>query len=77
MARPSRRQDCKHRHAVHLGEAQIEYHGVVGLVVAEIMPFLAVMRTVDDVAGLFERGHDLAVQILVVFNDEQSQRLYP
>ena len=39
------------------------------------MPLLAVEGAVDDVAGVGQRGRKLAVEIGVVLDDEQAQRL--
>ena len=64
-------------HAVLLWQADVEDDGVVGLRLAEMPAFFAVESAVHRVAGLFERANDLAVQILVVFNDEQPQCVLP
>ena len=58
--------------AVHLRQADIEHHRVVGLGVAEKMPFLAVERLVDDIAGIDQRVGDLPVQVLVILDDEYA-----
>ena len=63
----------QHRDAVHLGQADVEDDGVVGLGLAEIMALLAVEGAVDDVAGVGQRGRELAVEIGVVLDDEQAQ----
>ena len=42
----------QHRDAVHLRQADIEHHGVVGLAVAEKMPLLAVEGAIDHIAGI-------------------------
>ena len=73
MARPVRRQDFQHRDAVHFGQADVEDDRVVGLDLAEIMPLLAVEGAVDDVTGVGQRGGELAVEVGVVFDDEQAQ----
>ncbi len=35
------------------------------------MPFLAIEGMIDGVARIFERGDELAVQVAVVFDDEE------
>jgi hypothetical protein len=78
----ARRQD-DHRHlavgpapgfedadAVHLGQAQIKNDDVIGLRLTQETAFLAVGRLVDDVTRLAERGHELAVQVRIIFDDE-------
>ncbi len=49
--------------AVHLRQADIEHHGVVGFGFAEIMALLAVERLVDDVAGFGQGVSQLAIQV--------------
>ena len=61
----------QHRDAVHLRQADVEDHGVVGLALAEVMPLLAVERAVDDVAGVGQRGRELPVEIGIVLDDEE------
>ncbi len=70
ILRPSRRQLLEHADAVHLRQADIEDHRVIGLGIAEKMPFLAVEGLVDDIAGIGQRLDDLAVQVLVILDDE-------
>ena len=60
------------RDAVHLRQAEIEDDGVVGLGLAEELPFLAVDGRVDRVARLFEGGHDLLIEGSVVLDDEKA-----
>ena len=62
-----------HRDAVHLGQADVEDDRVVGLGLAEVMALLAVEGAVDHVAGIGQRGRELAVEIGVVLDDEQAQ----
>ncbi len=45
-----------HADAIHLRQADIEHDGVVGFRIAEEMAFLAVKGTVDDIAGVDQRG---------------------
>ena len=63
----------EHRNAVHLGQADVEHHGVVGLAVAEIMPLLAVECAIDHISGITQRGGELTIEIRIVLNDEQAQ----
>ena len=63
---------AEHGDAVHLGQAEIEDDRVVGLGLAEELALLAVDGAVDRVARLLQRGDDLAVEVLVVFDDEQT-----
>ena len=63
----------QHRNAVHLRQADVEDDGVVGLGLAEIMALLAVEGAVDDIAGVGQRGGELAVEIGVVLDDEEAQ----
>ena len=60
------------RDAVPLGQADVENDRVVGLGIAAKPALLAVERPVDGVAGRFERGGDLAVEIAIVFDNQQS-----
>ncbi len=63
----------QHRNAVHLRQADIEHDRVIGLAVAEKVPLLAVERAIDHVAGVGQRRRELAIEIGIVFNDEQAQ----
>ena len=67
----------EHRQPVHLRQADIEHHRVVGFGVAEEVAFLAVERDVDRIAGLGQRFLELAIEIGVVFNDENAHRYVP
>ena len=62
----------QHGDAVELGQSEIEDHGVIGLGLAEKRALLAVERLFDGGAGVLQRRHDLAVEVLVVLDDEQS-----
>ena len=63
----------QHRNAVHLRQADVEHHGVIGFAVAEKMPLLAVEGAIDHIAGVGQRRGELTVEIGIVFNDEQAQ----
>ena len=58
------------RDAVHLRQAEIEDDGVVGLRLAEELPFLAVHGGIDRVARLFEGRHDLLIEGSVILDNE-------
>ena len=61
------------RDAVHLRQADIENDRVVGFGLAEIMALLAVEGAIDDIAGVGQRGGELAVEIGVVLDHEEAQ----
>ena len=63
----------QHRDAIHLWQADVEDDGVVGLELAQIMAFLAVEGAIDDIAGVGQRGGELAVEVGVVLDDEKAQ----
>ena len=63
----------EHRDAVHLGQADVEDDGVVGLAFAEEVSLLAVEGTIDHVARVSERGRELPVEIGIVLDDEETQ----
>ena len=65
----------QHRDAVHLRQADVEDHRVIGLGLAEVMALLAVEGAIDDIAGVGQRGGELAVEVGVVLDDEEAQRL--
>ena len=75
--RPARRQAVEDRDAVDLRQADVEHDRVVGLGVAEEPAFLAVERLVDRIACLLERGHDLAVEIPIVLDDQKTHAASP
>ena len=62
----------QHRDAVHLRQPDVEHDGVIGLAVAEKVAFLAIEGAIDHIAGIAQGGGQLAVQIGVVLNDEQT-----
>ena len=65
----------EHRDPVHDRQAQIEHHGIVGLVGAEIVPFLAVGGEVDGVPGIAQAFLQLPRQVNVVFDHQNPHRL--
>ena len=67
----------QHRNAVQLGQADVEDDGVIGLGLAEVMPFLAVEGAVDHVAGVGQRGRELTVEIGIVLDDEEAHSVPP
>ncbi len=62
----------KHRDTVHLGQADIQHDRVIGLAVAKEMSLLTVERAIDHVSGIRQGRGELAVQIRVILNDEQT-----
>lgn len=61
--------------SVERRQAEVKHHGVIWLGVAKKMPVLAVRRTVDHIAGLFQGGHQLAVQIGIVFDNKNAHEI--
>ena len=62
----------QHADAVALRQPDVEHDGVVGLGVAEKPALLAVEGAIDGVAGAFQRRGHLAVEVAVVFDNEQA-----
>src|SRR3974390_2460655 len=56
--------------AVHLGQTDIQNNRIIGLGLAEKMPFLAIESAVDHVSRIGERGYELPVEIRIILNDE-------
>ncbi len=67
----------EHRDAVHLRQADVQHHRVIGLGIAEEMALLAVLRGVDRVAGFLEGRDELPIEISVVLDDEHPHALFP
>ena len=63
----------EHRDAVHLGQADVEDDGVIGLGLAEEVALLAVEGAIDHIARVGERGGELPVEIGIVLDDEETQ----
>ncbi len=63
----------QHRNTVHFRQTDVEHDRVIRFAVAEKMPFLAVERAIDDVAGVGQRRGELTIEIGIIFNDEQAQ----
>ena len=63
----------QHRDAVHLGQADVEHDGVIGLAVAEEVPLLAVEGAIDHIAGIRQRRGQLTIEIRIILNDKQAQ----
>ena len=61
----------QHRDTVHLGQADVEDHGVVRLAFAEEVPLLAVKGAVDDVSGVGQRRRQLPIEVRIVLDDEE------
>ncbi len=62
----------QNRNAVPLGKADVEHNCVVRLGVAAEPALLPVERPVDGVARGLQRGRNLAVEISIVFDNQQS-----
>src|SRR3546814_3733477 len=55
---------------VDLGQAEVEYHGVIGFGRAQEMPFLAIGGEVDRIARAFERVLELLAQAGLILDDQ-------
>ncbi|MNZ72442.1 hypothetical protein D3C78_908210 [compost metagenome] len=58
--------------AIQLRQADIENDRVIGLGIAEIMPFLAVKCLIDNITGFFQRVGQLPIEIGIVLNNENT-----
>ena len=72
MVLPAAAPFLQHRDAVHLGQAQVQHHRVIGLGVAQEMAFLAVQAVVDHIAGIGQRLLQQPLQVLVVFHQKNA-----
>jgi len=59
---------------VHLRQADVENHRIVGLGIAEKVSLLAVEGAVHHVAGALEGLVELAVEVRVVLDDQEAHR---
>src|SRR3546814_16029250 len=57
---------------VDLGQAEVEYHGVIGFGRAQEMPFLALGGEVDRIARAFERVLELLAQAGLILDDQNA-----
>src|SRR3546814_12353738 len=57
---------------VDLGQAEVEYHGVIGFGRAQEMPFLAIGGEVDRIARAFERVLELLAQAGLILDDQNA-----
>ena len=73
--RPALRQASRIESAVALRQADVEHDRVVGLGVASKPALFAVEGAVDGVAGRLQRGRDLAVEVPIVFDNQQAHSL--
>jgi hypothetical protein len=62
----------KHGQAVLLRQSNIKDDRVIGFGIAEKVPLLPVTRAIDGVAGFLERGHELAIEIGIIFDDQDA-----
>src|SRR5262249_46535250 len=60
------------RNAVHLGKADIQDDGIIGLGITEKMALLAVEGAVHHIAGITQRGGELAIEIGVILDHEEA-----
>src|ERR1700741_3252975 len=67
----------QYRNAIHLRQADVEDDCIVGLAVAEEMPFLTVEGAIDDISGIAQRSGALTVEIRIVLNDKQAHVCLP
>ena len=67
----------QHADAVHLRQADIEDDDVVRLGLAEEIAFLAVGGEVDGIARIGQRGHELALEIGIILDDENTHLWAP
>ena len=75
IVRPCRAASCSStRDAVHLRQAEVEHHGIVGLGVAEEVALLAVGGEVDRIAGIAQAVVQLPRQIGIVFDHQDPHR---
>ena len=75
--RPDAPPLLQHADAVHHRQADVENNGVVRFGVAEKVAFLAVLGRVDDVAGIGERGNQLAIEVGIILDNQQTHRRTP
>ncbi len=69
---PALRQRSRDADAVELRQSEIEKNGVVGLGVAEEPALLAIVRDIDGIPRINERGAQLDRQLGIVFNYQQT-----
>ena len=79
------RRENQHRHllagaapffqdadAVQNRQAEVQDHRIIGFGFAEEVPLLAIHGLVDHIACIAEGGHNLPVQVGIVFNDKYA-----
>src|SRR5215510_3868287 len=62
----------EHADAVDLRQPGVEDHDVVGLGLAEEKALLAIEGSIDGITGIGQRRDELAIEIAVVFQDENA-----
>ena len=62
----------EHADAVQHGQAKVEDDCIIGLRLAQIVAFLAILGAVNHVACVGESGNKLTVQVGVVFDNEDA-----
>jgi hypothetical protein len=58
--------------AIHHRQPDIEYHRIIGFGVTQMVSVLAVMSGIDGIAGIFQSRLQLAVQVLVIFDNQDA-----
>ena len=66
---------AQHGDAIHLRQAEVEHHCVVGFVVAQVMPVDAVAGGIHGVTGGAKAFGQLRLQGRFVFNDQDAHQL--
>src|ERR1700736_1230901 len=67
----------EHGSTVLFGQAQIQDNGIVRFGVAQEPSFFTIEGAVDGIARVRKRGGDLAVEVLVILDDEQPHASIP
>src|ERR1044071_4607548 len=67
----------EHGDAIFFGQAEIEHHGVVRFGITEKTPLLTVESGIDGISRIAQRGHELAVEVWIVLDDEKPQPAIP
>ena len=74
MRAPCAPPALEHADAVHHRQAEIEHHGIVGLVGPEIVALLAIRGEVDRIAGIAQAVVQLPRQVGIVFDHQNPHR---
>jgi hypothetical protein len=60
----------QHAHAVDDGKAKVEHHRVIGLGIAEEVPFLAILGGIHRIARIRQCRRQLAAEVGIILDDE-------